>query len=291
MATYCQITGKPTLSLQHGVFATAPWPIHVRFMGVPGLWAQLKADKRTLAGLAWEFWDDNHRCLSLGVDASLWLFHVRKARGGVNADLRALFFRLMRLQALPVVPVFVFDGPDRPHFKRNAVVQGMTHAIETQFKEMLDACGYAAWSAPGEAEAELATLNSCGVIDAVLTDDVDALVFGAVRVIRNTAPEAHPASSRHAAGYDDADDGRSSPEREKAPETVSVYNAKQQPLTPDAMILVALLSGGDYDVQGLARCGIRVRRTSRYVLTSDVGQSLALRVWNKPFARVPNVLP
>jgi len=36
----------------------------------------------------------------------------------------------------------------------------------------------------GEAEAELAHLNRYGVIDAVLTDDVDTLVFGALRVIK-----------------------------------------------------------------------------------------------------------
>jgi 5'-3' exonuclease len=38
--------------------------------------------------------------------------------------------------------------------------------------------------APGEAEAELAELNSCGIIDAVLTEDSDTLVFGAQCVIR-----------------------------------------------------------------------------------------------------------
>lgn len=38
----------------------------------------------------------------------------------------------------------------------------------------------------GEAEAELAYLNRYGVIDAVLMDDVDALVFGALRVIKNS---------------------------------------------------------------------------------------------------------
>lgn len=38
--------------------------------------------------------------------------------------------------------------------------------------------------ARGEAEAELAFLNREGYIDAVLTDDVDALVFGAKKVVR-----------------------------------------------------------------------------------------------------------
>jgi 5'-3' exonuclease len=35
-----------------------------------------------------------------------------------------------------------------------------------------------------EAEAELAYLNKFGHIDAVLSEDVDALIFGAKRVIR-----------------------------------------------------------------------------------------------------------
>lgn len=38
--------------------------------------------------------------------------------------------------------------------------------------------------APGEAEAELAYLNRIGVIDGILSDDVDNFLFGAMTVIR-----------------------------------------------------------------------------------------------------------
>lgn len=38
--------------------------------------------------------------------------------------------------------------------------------------------------APGEAEAELAYLNRIGVIDGILSDDVDNFLFGATTVIR-----------------------------------------------------------------------------------------------------------
>ena len=37
--------------------------------------------------------------------------------------------------------------------------------------------------APGEAEAELAYLNSVGIIDAVLSDDINTFLFGAKMVI------------------------------------------------------------------------------------------------------------
>ena len=40
--------------------------------------------------------------------------------------------------------------------------------------------------ARGEAEAELAYLNARGIIDAIITDDVDALVFGARTLIRKS---------------------------------------------------------------------------------------------------------
>lgn len=38
--------------------------------------------------------------------------------------------------------------------------------------------------APGEAEAELSELNTRGIVDAVLTDDSDVLLFNARTVIR-----------------------------------------------------------------------------------------------------------
>jgi len=42
--------------------------------------------------------------------------------------------------------------------------------------------------APGEAEAELAYLNHIGIIDAILSDDVDNFLFGATMVIRKQVP-------------------------------------------------------------------------------------------------------
>ena len=38
--------------------------------------------------------------------------------------------------------------------------------------------------APGEAEAELAALNAAGQLNAVLTEDFRAFLFGAVTIIR-----------------------------------------------------------------------------------------------------------
>lgn len=46
--------------------------------------------------------------------------------------------------------------------------------------------------APGEAEAELAYLNRVGIIDGVLSDDVDNFLFGAVTVIRKCVGLSFP---------------------------------------------------------------------------------------------------
>lgn len=158
-------------------------------MGVPGLWAEL-ADAGTdvsLTQLAFEHFEQNSnalRGLRLGIDASLWLFHARQGQDGSNPELRTLFFRLCRLLALPILPLFVFDGPGRPSLKRGKSIKGVRHPLQTPFVEMIQAFGFQAIVAPGEAEAELACLNKEGTIDAVMTDDVDALVFGAQVIVR-----------------------------------------------------------------------------------------------------------
>ncbi|KAG0704668.1 XPG I-region-domain-containing protein [Suillus ampliporus] len=118
-----------------------------------------------------------------------------------------------------------------------------------------------AFQALGEAEAELAHLNRCGVIDAVLTDDVDALVFGALRVIKNSSLTLSGNKSNPAL------DSEGKPSKHHA----MIYTAeaiRRHPevgLTRGGFVLFAMLVKGDYgdgvrDVgkgiaHGLARCG------------------------------------
>jgi holliday junction resolvase YEN1 len=52
------------------------------------------------------------------------------------------------------------------------------------FQKITIGTDYDTRQAPGEAEAELALMNSLGIIDAVITDDSDIFLFGAVTVIR-----------------------------------------------------------------------------------------------------------
>lgn len=206
-------------------------------MGVPGLWRELAtyATDATLADVAWEHWERTAEPFRLGIDATSWLYHARKSRGGAEPELRLLFFRLVRLLALPVTPVFVLDGGARPAIKRGVPVQGGVHPLEAPFEGLVRAFGFVHWRAPAEAEAELAWLSAHAYLDGVLTHDVDALVFGARVVLRPRMGEQ---------------------------DAVAVLKASACPYDADALVLVALLAGGDYDAQGCAACGIQVRHAA-----------------------------
>jgi Holliday junction resolvase YEN1 len=98
--------------------------------------------------------------------------------------------------------------------------------------------GYPIHLAPGEAEAECALLQREGIVDAVLSEDVDTLMFGSGITIRNWSPEKSG----------------------KTPTHVNVYDAVETKNGPsgldrEGMILVALMSGGDYVPEGIPGCG------------------------------------
>ncbi len=56
-------------------------------------------------------------------------------------------------------------------------------------KRLIRLFGFRAHDAPGEAEAEFALLPQRGVVDAVLSEDVDTLMFGCTRTLRSWSAE------------------------------------------------------------------------------------------------------
>ena len=110
-------------------------------------------------------------------------------------------------------------------------------------KQLLDLFGFEYHIAPGEAEAECALLQREGLVDAVLSEDVDTLMFGCGLTLRNWTSEGSRGS--------------------KAPTHVSLYDAERtragkSGLDRQGMILVAMMSGGDYDTGGIPGCGIKI---------------------------------
>ncbi|KAJ7204476.1 PIN domain-like protein [Mycena pura] len=206
--------------------------------------------------------------MMIGVDASIWMYQADRvisfsnAKAGPNPQLRVLFYRLAHLLSLPIRIVFVFDGPERPATKRGVHVLTQRHRLTAPFLELIREFGYHAYEAPGEAEAELAMLNKSGIIDAVMTTDVDVLLFGAQAIV---IP----------------------PNKKKDGGNVTVYTSERVFITPTVslsrggLLLVALLAGGDYDKsKGIAGCGIHFALSvARH---SNLGDLLLRETLNHP---------
>ncbi|KAI0065376.1 PIN domain-like protein [Artomyces pyxidatus] len=226
-------------------------------MGVAGLWDILRpaGKPRSLTHLAvvdgFEANSSNLRGLRIGIDASIWFFHAAYGREGENPELRTLFFRCTRLLSMPFLPLFVFDGPKRPSVKRGKRITGNQHWLTNGMKEIIEAFGFEWRMAPGEAEAELAYLNDIGVIDAILSDDVDNFLFGAKMVVRNPNSTLSGNRGHIHKNADGRDDGNHS----------IIYKSQDLLSHPSillsrgGLILIGLLSGGDYDEAGLDGCG------------------------------------
>lgn len=159
-------------------------------MGVPGLWKELQSHGSdiALARLS-ELCAERpqpSKPFRLGIDVSSWMYHAQKSTGGHQPLLRSFFWRLCRLLAVPrILPVFVFDGPLRPSEKRGKTRHTYREAaFVTPLRDLIAAFGFVCFEAAGEAEAEMASMNRAGLLDAVMSDDVDCFVFGAALVIR-----------------------------------------------------------------------------------------------------------
>ncbi|KAL9009727.1 MAG: hypothetical protein Q9173_005275 [Seirophora scorigena] len=182
--------------------------------------------------------------MRVAIDASIWQFQTQAGQGGSNPALRTLYYRLIRLLSLSIRPLFIFDGPNKPPFKRN-VKTGSLGAQLPNFitKQLLDVFGFPYHTAPGEAEAECALLQKTGLVDAVLSEDVDTMMFGCTVHLRNWSAENVRGN--------------------KSPTHVNMYKAEdtrrgKSGLDREGMILIALMSGGDYIPAGVPGCGIKI---------------------------------
>lgn len=209
------------------------------------IYGQIGPGKRiAFSKLAVEHYEKNNRPFRLAIDVSIWHFQIQSGRGGSNPALRTLYYRLLRLLVLGVQPLFVFDGANKPPFKRNARTGTQGASLPNYLtKQLLKLFGFPFHTAPGEAEAECALLQKEGVVDAVLSEDVDTLMFGCNMTLRNWSSEGTRGS--------------------KSPTHVTYYASEdtgigEARLDSEGMILVALMSGGDYIPAGVPRCGIKV---------------------------------
>ncbi|EIW74356.1 PIN domain-like protein [Coniophora puteana RWD-64-598 SS2] len=142
---------------------------------------------------------------------------------------------------------------DRPSEKRGKHVDVKhKHHLEEGFRDFIQVYGFNQHTAPGEAEAELAAMSCHNLLDGVLTTDSDVILFGAKHVIREL-PES---------------DGN---KRSHQVEIFTEESIRKSGWDCHRLLLVALLSGADYDMSGVQGCGIKV---ASQLAKGDLGEKL-----------------
>ncbi|KAF8834705.1 PIN domain-like protein [Paxillus ammoniavirescens] len=217
-------------------------------MGIENLWKALEpvAQKHSmleyttnyaLKGCRTKF----QRKFILGVDAS------SDSHGGMRQPPACGWHSLARLHGSLINVILVFDGEARPSVKRGKHVVTTPPWLMQRLMDFVGAFGFSSYTAPGEAEAELAKLNRNGVIDGVLTEDSDAVVFGAEMVIRRENEDGIVCYS-----------------------SSEIQGNREVQLSNGGLLLMALVCGGDYH-PGLLGCGWRTAlQLAKYGLGDDL---------------------
>ncbi|XP_067936731.1 uncharacterized protein [Watersipora subatra] len=222
-------------------------------MGVKELWPLLTpvACKKSFDDISGQ---------KVAIDLSIWVVDsqcVKQMMGAVTRPhLRNLFFRTSALLHANILPVFVIDGKapelkwqvmaerqNQRHGRRIESNSGKTsarRANRSQFSSVIKECcemlgylGVPIIMADGEAEATCAALNSHGLVDAVITDDGDAFLYGARTVYRNFTTTKTPSV-----------------------ESYTVLDIeKEVKLTRSHLIALSILIGCDYCPKGVPGVG------------------------------------
>ncbi|KAL8495378.1 hypothetical protein ACS0TY_019503 [Phlomoides rotata] len=223
-------------------------------------------------GIGGNFWDllkpharfegfDFLRNKRVAVDLSYWIVQHETAIKGFtrNPHLRLTFFRTVNLfSKFGAYPVFVLDGTPSP-LKSQARIQrffklsgidlsslpeaekgvsvprnrAFTKCIE-ECVELLKLLGMPVVKAKGEAEALCAELNREGHVDACITADSDAFLYGALCVVKRIQPNSkEPFECYH---ISDIEAGLG--------------------LKRNHLVAISLLVGNDHDLNGIMGIGL-----------------------------------
>jgi flap endonuclease-1 len=186
--------------------------------------------------------------------------------GRVTSHLSGLLYRTVSLLELGIRPVYVFNG-HYPHFKKETVRRRRTKRKQAEqkwkeavrrgkpalkyaqqavridaeivqsSKELLDLMGVPWIQAPSEGEAQCAWMCQQRMVYAAASQDLDTLLFGSPRLVRNLSAIARTNAKGGEEVYAELD-----------PELIElegVLDALQ--LTREQLVLVGMLIGTDYN--------------------------------------------
>lgn len=166
-------------------------------MGVTNLWSVLSPSSTPNVSVS------ELSGQTVAIDLSTWIVEFRKSEATQkfeNLYLRNLFHRILYLLKNNIKPVFVCDGK-APEIKQHAMLQRQEQQFGNRGSGSLERAGYKSYTdkctemihyfglpciqSTGEAEALCAKLNMEGIVDGVITNDSDVLLYGAKKVFRN----------------------------------------------------------------------------------------------------------
>ncbi|KAI0440403.1 hypothetical protein F4803DRAFT_471309 [Xylaria telfairii] len=136
-------------------------------------------------------WSTKHleatgRPLRIAIDQANWWYRnitaekeaeIKTKSPGSHPREKRIMERILYLLRMNIQLLFVFDGPNKPP-KNWPVEYSYSESNIRLLKELLDQLGVPRHDAPGESAAECVRLQDVGVVDAIWTDNTDALMFG-----------------------------------------------------------------------------------------------------------------
>jgi flap endonuclease-1 len=210
----------------------------------------LSALRDVLAPEPFELADLEGQRVAVDANNLLWKFVKGMARGGAPegphgrpvSHVIGLVNRLELYAGIGVEPIWVFDG-DPPELKAETIEQreerrkrareagdevgaaALTAGQIDDVKTLLDTLGVPWFQAPGETDAQLAAWVAEGEVDAGITQDYDAALYGCPTTLRYVRAS-----------------GRKDPERIELPERLDEHE-----LTREQLVDAAILIGTDYN--------------------------------------------
>jgi flap endonuclease-1 len=166
----------------------------------------------------------NYKNKKIAIDISILIYKIiisirnsgadfTNQKGEITSHILGLFNKTIEILHMGIIPVYVFDGKpptlknktieDRKQIRKKALLQmdeaktdeekikffkkssSITREQWEQCRDLLDMMGIPYILAEGEADSQCAYLAKEGLVDAVLTEDMDILTFGSPKIIRN----------------------------------------------------------------------------------------------------------
>ncbi|CUM68616.1 uncharacterized protein PRCAT00006343001 [Priceomyces carsonii] len=244
-------------------------------MGIADLWDLMKpgfGKRIRFEKFVSDFIDEHGRTPRIAIDAYVLIFQSVSGRyqgyeGNYNL-IRNFMAKLLYLVSLNVSFVVVFDGAFKPD-KLKTITEGMNFERELEEFKSIDPKKYSdrdfevaeevkiellkngidILQAPGEGEAECSQLQRFGIVDFVMTNDLDSFIFGASKVLRNF--------SRYFEDEFPSPTKRLDPTPKYYITIVDMSTVEQATgLNRERMIFLATLRGGDYS-SGISKIGIK----------------------------------